>query len=147
MEPHVKPLGVLLVEDNPADILLTKKALENIGTHLDVARDGEEAMQYLKKEAGFSGALTPDIIVLDLNLPRLDGREVLGEIKKDPLLRKIPVVILTSSEAESDITQTYDLHANCYIVKPVEGDKFMQVLENINQFWLDTVRLPSTRKH
>ncbi len=144
---NLRPLDILLVEDNPGDIVLTRKAFQAAGTHaqINIARDGEEAISYLRKEDSFSEAATPDIILLDLNLPRLDGREVLGEIKKDPRLYKIPVVILTSSEAESDIEETYRLHANCYIVKPMEGEKFIATMKNINDFWLNTARLPNPK--
>lgn len=135
---------ILLVEDNPGDIRLTIEAFKDakVANNLSVARDGEEAIQFLRKEKSFQGAPTPDIILLDLNLPKLDGREVLEIIKEDQQLRTIPVVILTSSEAEGDIVQTYNLHANCYVVKPVDFEKFIKVIRSINDFWLTVVKLP-----
>lgn len=141
---EMKKVEILLVEDNPGDILLTQEALKTakVANTLSIARDGEEALQFLRRQGPFANAPTPDIILLDLNLPRLDGREVLEEIKKDPNLRKIPVVILTSSEAESDVVQTYNLHVNCYVVKPIDFDKFMDVVHAINDFWLTIVKLP-----
>lgn len=141
---EAKIVEILLVEDNPGDIRLTTEAFKNakIANHLHIARDGEEAVQFLHKEKPFEDVPVPDIILLDLNLPKLDGREVLEIIKQDAALRHIPVVILTSSEAEIDVIQTYHLHANCYIVKPVDFDKFLSVISTINDFWLTVVKLP-----
>lgn len=140
-----KIVDILLIEDNPGDIRLTVEAFKNarMANDLHIARDGEEAIQFLHKESPFENAVTPDIILLDLNLPKLDGREVLEIIKQHPALRKIPVVVLTSSEAEIDVVQTYDLHANCYVVKPVDFEKFITVIKSINDFWLTVVKLPS----
>ena len=139
-----QPVEILLVEDNPGDVRLTREALREgkVRNNLAVASDGFEAIAYLRKEAGYAGALRPDLILLDLNLPRKDGREVLQEIKADPSLRNIPVVVLTSSQAEEDIVRVYDLHANCYVTKPVDLDQFFRVVESIEDFWLTTVKLP-----
>jgi chemotaxis family two-component system response regulator Rcp1 len=135
---------ILLVEDNPGDIRLTQEAFKDakVSNNLNIARDGEEAVQFLRKEKTFKDAPTPDIIFLDLNLPKLDGREVLEFIKKDKDLHLIPVVILTSSDAERDVVQTYHLHANCYVVKPVDFKKFIEVIKSINDFWLTVVKFP-----
>ncbi|MBV8939645.1 MAG: response regulator [Alphaproteobacteria bacterium] len=134
-------MNVLLIEDNPGDVLLTQEGLKHAGvpTMLNVARDGEEALQYLRKGEGFAEAETPDLIFLDLNLPRVNGREVLEEIKKDPALHRIPVVVLTSSAAPNDIAAMYDRYANCYIVKPDGLEKYLQVVQSVNDFWLRTV--------
>lgn len=137
-------IEILLVEDNDGDVRLTIEALKEgkVRNRLAVARDGVEALQILRKEGKFADAPRPDLILLDLNLPRKDGREVLAEIKNDPGLRRIPVVVLTTSQAEEDIIRTYDLHANCYITKPVGLENFLQVVKTIDDFWLDVVRLP-----
>lgn len=137
-------IEILLVEDNDGDVRLTIEALKEgkVRNRLAVARDGVEALQILRKEGRFADAPRPDLILLDLNLPRKDGREVLAEIKNDPGLRRIPVVVLTTSQAEEDIIRTYDLHANCYITKPVGLENFLQVVKTIDDFWLDVVRLP-----
>jgi two-component system, chemotaxis family, response regulator Rcp1 len=142
----IKPVEILLVEDNPADIRLTVEALKEskVYNHLQIAPDGVEAMAYLNRVGRYVGAQRPDIILLDLNLPRKDGREVLAEIKNDQSLRSIPVVVLTTSAAEEDIIRTYDLHANCYITKPVDLDQFMKVVRSIEDFWLTIVKLPPT---
>ena len=134
------PIEILLVEDNPADVRLTQEALREgkVKNNLSVARDGEEALAFLRRE----GAPRPDLILLDLNLPRRDGREVLKEIKDDPQLRMIPVVVLTTSAAEGDILKSYALHANCYITKPVDLEQFITVVKSIDDFWLTIVRLP-----
>ncbi len=134
------PIEILLVEDNPADVRLTQEALREgkVRNNLSIARDGEEALAFLRRE----GTPRPDLILLDLNLPRRDGREVLKEIKSDPALRTIPVVVLTTSEAEADILKSYALHANCYITKPVDLDQFITVVKSIDDFWLTIVRLP-----
>jgi CheY-like chemotaxis protein len=139
------PIQILLVEDNPGDVDLTKAALRRskLAIDLAVARDGVEAMSFLNKEGEFSDAPHPDLILLDLNLPRKNGREVLDEIKIDPLLRQIPVVVLTSSKAEEDVAATYDLHANCYISKPVDLEQFIQIVKSIEDFWFTIVRLPN----
>jgi two-component system, chemotaxis family, response regulator Rcp1 len=136
---------ILLVEDNEADIRLTREVLSDgrFMNRLAIARDGEEAMMYLRRQGTFKDAARPDLILLDLNLPRKDGREVLAEIKSDDELKRIPVVILTTSRAEADMVQTYELHANCYIVKPVDLGQFISVIRSIEDFWLKVVRLPS----
>jgi chemotaxis family two-component system response regulator Rcp1 len=135
-----KAMDVLLVEDNPGDIRLTREALRDahIWTNLHVAKDGEEAMSFLKNNAG----QRPDLVILDLNLPRKDGREVLAEIKRDPSLRRIPVVVLTTSKAETDVMAAYDLHANCFITKAVDWERSQQVIRSIESFWLQTATLP-----
>jgi two-component system, chemotaxis family, response regulator Rcp1 len=139
-----KPLDILLVEDNPADVRLTREAFREgkILNNLIVARDGVEAMDFLHRRGGFAGAVRPDLILLDLNLPRKDGREVLAEIKTDPSLMRIPIVVLTTSRAEMDIIKSYNLHANCYVVKPVDLDQFVSVIKSIDNFWLTAVTLP-----
>lgn len=135
-----KPLAILLVEDNPADVRLTREAFKASKTQsvLSVVKDGVEAMEFLRRVGGFTDAGRPDLIFLDLNLPRKDGREVLAEIKADAELKRIPVVILTTSRAERDILTSYDLHANCYIVKPADLDQFFHVIHTTEQFWLTT---------
>jgi two-component system, chemotaxis family, response regulator Rcp1 len=140
-----KPIDILLVEDNPGDVRLTREALKEgkVLNNLHVAMDGMEALAFLKKEGDHQRAVRPDIILLDLNLPKKDGREVLAEIKADPRLRRIPVVILTTSKAEEDVIKTYDLHANCYITKPVDLDQFITVVQSIEDFWFSIVKLPS----
>jgi len=138
------PVEILLVEDNPADVRLTREALnsDRLWNNLSVAKDGVEAMAYLRRQGRFAAAPRPDLILLDLNLPKKDGREVLAEIKADPNLMRIPVVVLTTSDAEEDILKTYGLHANCYITKPVDLRQFMKVLKSIEDFWLAIVKLP-----
>jgi CheY-like chemotaxis protein len=140
-----RPIEILLVEDNPGDVRLTIEALKEgkVSNHLSVARDGVEALSFLRREGPHSNAARPDLILLDLNLPKKDGREVLAEIKEDSRLRRIPVVVLTTSKAEEDILRTYDLHANCYITKPVDLEQFISVVRSIDDFWLSVVRLPS----
>lgn len=140
-----RPIEVLLVEDNPGDVRLTREALKEGKVHnnLHVAPDGVEALAFLRREGRYADAVRPDLILLDLNLPRKGGREVLEEIKGDPALRHIPVVILTSSQAEQDIARAYDLHANCYISKPVDLDQFITVVRSIEDFWFTVVKLPS----
>ena len=140
-----KSLDILLVEDNPADVRLTREAFHEgkILNNLIVARDGVEAMDILHRRGRHAGAVRPDLILLDLNLPRKDGREVLAEIKADPALMRIPVVVLTTSRAELDIIKSYNLHANCYVVKPVDLDQFVSVIKSIDNFWLTAVTLPS----
>jgi two-component system, chemotaxis family, response regulator Rcp1 len=140
-----KPIEILLVEDNKGDVGLIEEVFEEakIRNNIHVAEDGEEAMLYLHGEGKFLGSPRPDIILLDLNLPKKDGREVLREIKKDSNLKNIPVVVLTTSNAEKDILRTYDLHANAYITKPLDFNEFMKVVESIESFWLEIVKLPS----
>ena len=139
-----RPIEILLVEDNPADVRLTIEALKEgkVRNKLAVANDGVEALQFLRREGDKKDAPRPDLILLDLNIPKKDGRQVLAEIKKDESLRRIPVVVLTTSKAEEDIIRTYDLHANCYISKPVDLDQFIRVVRSIDDFWLSVVRLP-----
>jgi two-component system, chemotaxis family, response regulator Rcp1 len=140
-----QPIEILLVEDNPADVRLTKEALKEgkVRNNLHVARDGIEAIEFLRRVGKFADAVRPDLVLLDLNLPRKDGREVLADIKADPELKSIPVVVLTTSQAEQDIMKSYKLHANCYITKPVDLDQFVQVVRSIDNFWLTVVRLPT----
>jgi chemotaxis family two-component system response regulator Rcp1 len=135
---------ILLVEDNLGDVRLTREALKEgkILNDLSVVGDGVEALAFLRREGGYVGAEKPDLILLDLNLPKKDGREVLEEIKGDGDLKKIPVVVLTTSEAERDILKAYDLHANCYITKPVDLEQFIRVVQLIEDFWLKIVKLP-----
>jgi len=139
-----RPVEILLVEDNPGDVRLTREALAEgkVRNNLHVAVDGVKALEFLRREGEYAGVVRPDLVLLDLNLPRKDGRQVLAEIKADPALRYIPVVILTSSEAESDIARAYDLHANCYITKPVDLDQFIHVVRSIEDFWFSIVKLP-----
>jgi CheY-like chemotaxis protein len=143
----VNPIEVLLVEDSPADVRLTKEALKEEKLHitLKVVNDGVEAMEYLRQEGKYAQAVRPDLILLDLNLPKKDGREVLKEIKGDQSLRSIPVVILTTSKSEEDIIKAYDLHANCYITKPLDLNQFSMVVKSIENFWLTIVKLPSNK--
>jgi chemotaxis family two-component system response regulator Rcp1 len=140
-----EPIHILLVEDNPGDVRLTVEALREGKVHnrLSVATDGVEALSFLRRENGHAEAPRPDVILLDLNLPKKDGREVLAEIKGDEALRGIPVVILTTSKAEEDILKSYSLHANCYITKPVDLEQFMTVVKSIEDFWFSIVRLPN----
>ncbi len=139
-----RPIEILLVEDNPGDVRLTQEALKlgKVSNHLSVAEDGEQALAFLRREVPYAQAPTPDLILLDLNLPKKNGREVLEQIKADPRLKRIPVVILTVSEAEQDILKSYNLHANCYITKPVDLDRFLTVINSIEDFWLTVVMLP-----
>ena len=140
----MKPIEILLVEDNPGDARLTREALAHskVKNNLHHARDGEEAVAFLRRQGQWASAPTPDLVLLDLNLPRRDGREVLEDIKGDPALMHIPVVILTSSQAEEDIMRTYRLHANCFITKPVDLEQLTKVVQGIEQFWFTLVRLP-----
>jgi two-component system, chemotaxis family, response regulator Rcp1 len=140
-----RSIEVLLVEDNPGDVRLTMEAMREskVIVNLSVAPDGEEALAFLRRQGAHLGAPRPDLILLDLNLPRKDGREVLAEIKADADLRRIPVVVLTTSRAEEDILRTYDLHANCFITKPVDLDQFITVVASISDFWFSVVRLPT----
>lgn len=140
----IMPIEVLLVEDNPGDAQLTRIALEDskISIHLNVVEDGVEAMAFLRKQEKYAKVSHPDIILLDLNLPRKDGREVLAEIKGDENLKRIPVVVLTTSQAEEDILKAYNLYANCYITKPVDFDQFVKIVQSIENFWFAIVKLP-----
>jgi chemotaxis family two-component system response regulator Rcp1 len=142
-----KPIEILLVEDSPGDVRLTQEALNEgkIANRLNVVGDGEQAMAFLRQEGQYAAAPHPDLILLDLNLPRKDGRQVLAEVKSDPELKHIPVVVLTTSRAERDILQGYNLHANYYITKPVDLQQFISVVESIENFWLTVVKLPLQR--
>jgi two-component system response regulator len=148
LSPHAtaesKPVEILLVEDNPGDVELTREALHDTKVHmrLSVVSDGVEALAFLRREREYASAPRPDLILLDLNLPRKDGRHVLAEVKDDPVLRHIPVVVLTSSQAEADIARAYELHANCYVTKPVDLDQFVKIVQSIEQFWFTVVKLP-----
>lgn len=135
---------ILLVEDNEGDVELTLEAFKEarFRNHIEVVRDGDEALDYLYRRNGFEEATTPDIVLLDLNMPRVSGTEVLEQVKQDPELRRIPFIILTSSEAERDVLTSYDLHANCYIVKPVDATKFTRVVQQVQNFWVNVVLLP-----
>lgn len=141
---NMKAVEILLVEDNPGDIRLTQEALKDSKLHnkLSVARDGVEALEFLRRQGQHAGAPRPDIILLDLNLPRKDGREVLEEIKYDDDLKRIPVVVLTTSSDESDVLASYNLHANCFITKPVDLNRFIQIVKSIEGFWFQIVKLP-----
>ena len=141
---ETRPVDILLVEDNPGDVRLTKEALKDakVLNEIHVARDGVEAMQFVHREGSFANAPMPDLILLDLNLPRKDGREVLAEIKKDPKLQHIPVVVLTTSKADEDIIKTYNLHANAYITKPVDLNRFVEIMHALEQFWFTIVKQP-----
>ncbi len=136
---------ILLVEDNPADARLTVEAFKEgkVSNKLTVVEDGVEAISYLRREGEYANATRPDIILLDLNLPRKHGREVLAEVKEDPDLRRIPVIILTTSRDEKDVIATYNLHGNCYINEPVDLDRFMDIVRSVEDFWLTTVTLPA----
>lgn len=140
-----RAVEILLVEDNPGEVRLTQEALKDakIRNNLHVTQDGEEAMSFLRRTGRYDHAVRPDLIILDLNLPKLDGREVLAQIKADPSLRPIPVVVVTTSDAQEDIVGSYDLHANCYITKPVDLDQFLQVVRAIESFWFEIVLLPN----
>lgn len=140
-----RPIDILLVEDNPGDARLTREAFREgkIANRISVAKDGVEALSFLNRQGHYAEAPRPDLILLDLNLPKKDGREVLATIKTDPNLRRIPVVVLTTSKAEEDILRSYDLHANCYLTKPVDLDQFITVIRSIEDFWLTVVKLPS----
>jgi len=139
-----KEIKILLVEDNEGDVVLTMQALKkaNVTNGISVAMDGDEAMKYLRKEGKFANAETPDLILLDINLPKIDGMEVLAEIKNDDELKSIPVVMLTTSDSEKDIARSYNNHANCYVTKPVDFKKFIEVIQAIKDFWISIVKLP-----
>ncbi len=138
------PIEILLVEDNPGDVRLTQEAVREakIRNTLNVVNDGEQAIAYVRRQGAYADRPRPDLILLDLNLPRKDGREVLQDLKSDPDLHRIPVVVLTSSAAEQDILRTYDLYANAYVTKPVDLEQFMRVVSSIQDFWLNIVKLP-----
>ncbi|HET9610757.1 MAG TPA: response regulator [Acidimicrobiales bacterium] len=142
----VRPIEVLLVEDDEGDVLITREALAEgkVLNRLNVASDGVEALAYLRREGRYADATRPDLILLDLNLPRRDGRQVLADVKGDTDLRRIPVVVLTTSEAEEDVLRSYDLHANAYVTKPVDFDRFVEVVRQIDDFFISVVRLPSS---
>ena len=144
-ESSLHPIEILLVEDNPGDSRLAKEALKEskLKNNLYIAEDGVEALNFLYRTGKYSKMPRPDLIILDLNLPKKDGREVLAEIKNDDNLKRIPVVILTISKAEEDILKTYNLHANCYVTKPLDLDQFMKVVRSIEDFWLTIVKLPN----
>ncbi len=145
MDSPRRTVEILLVEDNPGEVRLTIEALRDakIRNNLHVAQDGDEALAFLRRQGPYAHAVRPDLIILDLNLPKKDGREVLAEVKEDPSLRRIPVVVVTTSSLEADIMRSYDLHANCYITKPVDLDQFIQVVRSIEAFWFEIVMLPS----
>jgi chemotaxis family two-component system response regulator Rcp1 len=145
MSPVNHDIQILLVEDNPGDVRLTIEALRDakVANQLHHVANGEEAMQFVRRQGSFSDSPRPDLILLDLNLPRKDGREVLQELKGDPELRRIPVIVLTTSSAERDILQSYDLHANCFITKPLDFSEFISAVRSIQHFWLAIVRLPT----
>lgn len=142
---HSKPIEILLVEDNPGDVRLTKESLHDakVHNHMMVANDGVEALACLRREGKYADATRPDLILLDLNLPRMNGFEVLDAIKEDPDLKRIPVVVLTTSQAEQDIIRSYNLYANAYVNKPVDLEQFIKVIKSIEDFWLEIVRLPN----
>jgi chemotaxis family two-component system response regulator Rcp1 len=144
-QERTTPVEILLVEDNPGDVRLTQEALKEskVTNNLSVAEDGVEALAFLKREGKYADAPHPDLLLLDLNLPKKDGRELLEEIKADENLRRIPVVVLTTSKAEEDILRMYDQHANCYITKPIDFDQFIEVVKSIEDFWLTIVKLPT----
>jgi len=140
-----EPIEILLVEDNPADIRLTQEGFREckIQNNLHAVENGVEAMDYMRRQGAYDNAVEPDIILLDLNLPLKDGREVLAEVKADDHLKRIPVVVLTSSKAEEDIVKSYDLHANCYVSKPLDLDQFYKVVQAVENFWFTIVKLPT----
>jgi CheY-like chemotaxis protein len=143
---RAEPVQILLVEDSPGDIRLTREVLRDakIANELHIVGDGEQAMAFLRREGDYADVRRPDLILLDLNLPRKDGREVLAELKDDPELHLIPVIVLTTSAAEQDVLRSYDLKAACYITKPIDLDEFISVVRSIESFWLSIVRLPQT---
>jgi CheY-like chemotaxis protein len=144
MKRNVETIDILLVEDNPGDVRLTKEALKDakVMNSVYVVQDGVEAMQFLQNKGSYAKMPQPDLILLDLNLPKKDGREVLAEIKKDPKLMHIPVVVLTTSKADEDIIRTYNLHANAYITKPVDLNRFIEIMHTLEEFWFSIVKLP-----
>jgi CheY-like chemotaxis protein len=147
-ESPLQSVDILLVEDNAGDVRLTKEVLKEskVSNNLTVASNGEEALACLRKQGKYKGTVRPDLILLDLNLPIKDGREVLAQIKEDPDLKRIPAVVLTTSKAEEDILKTYNLHANCYVTKPVDLDQFVRVVKSLEDFWLAIVKLPNHKQ-
>ncbi len=147
ISPRIKsrPVEILLVEDSPGDVQLTIEALRDaeVHNHLHVTTDGEEALRFLRREPPYADAPRPDLVLLDLNLPKKSGREVLAEVKADPVLRRIPVVVLSTSESREDVLAAYDLSANCYVTKPVDLDQFLDVIRAIDSFWLVLAKLPA----
>ena len=145
LQVRLDPLRILLVEDDPGDVLITREALEAspLPHELEVVGNGEEAIAYLRKTGDYRNATSPDLVLLDLNLPRVDGRQVLAEVKADLVLRSLPIIVLTTSDAESDVARTYALHANAYITKPVDFVKFHEVVRSIDDFFASVVRLPN----
>ncbi len=143
--PLPRPIEILLVEDSPADVLITREAFEDakLLNALHVVEDGVQALEFLRRQGSYADAPRPDLILLDLNLPRKNGREVLAEIKADPQLKSIPVVILTTSSLDEDVLNAYDLHANCYVIKPVGFDNFFKAVQSIQDFWFSVVTLPA----
>jgi CheY-like chemotaxis protein len=142
---EVRVINVLLVEDDPGDVLMTREAFEEyLDNRLDVVSDGAEALAYLRREGEFRDAPRPDLVLLDLNLPRRDGREVLAEVKADPELQHIPVIVLTTSKADEDVLRSYQLHANAYVTKPVDFDGFIEAIKQIDHFFVSVVQLPSS---
>ena len=139
-----QPIEILLVEDNPGDVRLTLEVMKDarVRNHMSMVKDGVEALAFLRREGDFADAPRPDLILLDLNLPKKDGREVLADIKADPTLRRIPVVVLTVSKDEEDILKSYDLYANCYVTKPINMEQFIAIVRSIEDFWLTIVKLP-----
>jgi CheY-like chemotaxis protein len=144
-KPAGQPIEVLLVEDDPGDVLLIREAFDfnKVHNNLNVVSDGEQALDYLRGTGDYADRIRPDLVLLDLNLPRKDGREVLAEVKSDPQLRTIPIVVLTTSEAEEDVLKSYQLHANAYVTKPVDFQRFVSIVRQIDDFFVSVVRLPS----
>jgi CheY-like chemotaxis protein len=144
VSPSALPVEILLVEDDPGDVLITREAIESskVANRLSVVSNGEEALQFLQRDEPFADAPRPGLVLLDLNLPRLDGREVLARMKGDPDLRRIPVVVLTTSSSDDDVVRSYDLHANAYVTKPVDFEQFMSVVRQIDEFFVSIVTLP-----
>jgi CheY-like chemotaxis protein len=142
--PEREPIEILLAEDNPGDVKLTKKALEQgkIGNNLHVVNDGVETMKFLKKEGEYADVPDPDLLLLDLNMPKKDGQEVMSDMDSDPNLRRIPVVVLTSSDAEEDVVRSYELTANAYLTKPVDFDGFVDIVKRLEDFWFEVVKMP-----
>ena len=142
---NTRDIRILLVEDNPGDVRLTKEALRRgrVANHLDVVGDGDSAIAFLRREGKYADAEMPDLVLLDLNLPGLDGREVLAEVKNDPALRRLPIIVLTTSSSERDIARSYDVGANCFVTKPVDLADFMEVVRSFEGFWLSIVKLPT----
>lgn len=145
---NLEPIEILLVEDSPGDVRLIREALKDgkVANRINVVEDGEAAMLYLRRQKPYADAVRPELVLLDLNLPRKDGREVLEEIKSDPELMRIPVVVLTTSSSEEDVLRTYSSHANCFVTKPIDLDQFMDAVRSIESFWLTIVRLPNGEK-